>query len=250
MATFEVLDELMETTGSTELHKRIRFWFVQEIAEEEGLLKFLRDRCDDLRRKSVRRRVLIRKMEALGEHGVADDSLECLKQTHARETAKLAGFTDVMAETALGTKRIEKGRQRFGKPTNHSKSSVKGCKGTAKLRSIEEIDPELVSYMRDNMAQCIGKAKGKFRSLEGSDPELVSCEGEFDDYDYDYDYDTTFDEGELGVVSEEPIEVKGSCELCSEREMHKSMKMMNGVCLDHKRNLLITEKVPTELNSC
>ncbi|GJS41504.1 hypothetical protein Tco_0566547 [Tanacetum coccineum] len=166
------------------------------------------------------------------------------------------------------------GRQRFGKPTNHSKSSVKGCKGTAKLRSIEEIDPELVSYMRDNMAQCIGKAKGKFRSLEGSDPELVSCgagasatrsaayldgEGSYDDYeeyeegefdDYDYDSDTTFDEGELGVVSEEPIEVKGSCELCSEREMHKSMKMMNGVCLDHKRNLLITEKVPTELNSC
>ncbi|GJS39913.1 hypothetical protein Tco_0564956 [Tanacetum coccineum] len=59
MATFEVLDELMEITGSTELHKRMRFWFVQEIAEEEGLLKFLRDRCDDLRRKNPRRRVLI-----------------------------------------------------------------------------------------------------------------------------------------------------------------------------------------------
>ncbi|GKC17875.1 hypothetical protein Tco_1014657 [Tanacetum coccineum] len=64
MATFEVLDELMEITGSTELHKRMRCWFVQEIAEEEGLLKFLRDRCDDLRRKSVRRRVLIREMKA------------------------------------------------------------------------------------------------------------------------------------------------------------------------------------------
>nr|GEW35859.1 hypothetical protein [Tanacetum cinerariifolium] len=69
-------------------------------------------------------------------------------------------------------------------------------------------------------------------------------EGEFDDYDYDSD--TTFDEYEvkLGFVSEEPIEVKGSCELCSEREMHKSMKMMNGVCLDHKHDLLITKKVP------
>ncbi|GJY05287.1 hypothetical protein Tco_0371227 [Tanacetum coccineum] len=73
----------VEITGSTVLHKRMRFWFVQEIAKEEGLLKFLRDRCDDLRRKNARRRVLIREMEALGERGVAVDSLESLKQTHA-----------------------------------------------------------------------------------------------------------------------------------------------------------------------
>ncbi|GJX75337.1 hypothetical protein Tco_0313932 [Tanacetum coccineum] len=102
MATFEVLDELMEITGSTELHKRMRFWFVQEIAEEEGLLKFLRDRCDDLRRKNARRRVLIREMEALGERGVAVDSLESLKQTHDRETAKLAALTDAIAESLAG----------------------------------------------------------------------------------------------------------------------------------------------------
>ncbi|GJX95937.1 hypothetical protein Tco_0351735 [Tanacetum coccineum] len=92
----------MEITDLTELHKRMRFWFVQEIAEEEGLLNFLRDRCDDLRRKSDRRRVLIREMEALRDRGVAVDSLECLKQTHTKETAKLAGLTDVMAETVAG----------------------------------------------------------------------------------------------------------------------------------------------------
>ncbi|GJW84063.1 hypothetical protein Tco_0157208 [Tanacetum coccineum] len=74
MATFEVFDELMEITGSTELHKRMRFWFVQEIAKEEGLLKFLRDRCDDLRRKNARRRVLIREMEGSGEHGGGYDA--------------------------------------------------------------------------------------------------------------------------------------------------------------------------------
>ncbi|GJZ54163.1 hypothetical protein Tco_0609048 [Tanacetum coccineum] len=102
MATFKVLDELMEITASTKLHKYMRFWFVQEITEEEGLLKFLHDRCDDLRRKSARRRVLIREMEALGERGVAVDSFECLKQTHARETVKLIGLTDVMAKTLDG----------------------------------------------------------------------------------------------------------------------------------------------------
>nr|GEU65611.1 hypothetical protein [Tanacetum cinerariifolium] len=102
MATFEVLDELMEITGSTELHKRMRFWFVQEIAKEEGLLKFLCNRCDDLRRKNARRRVLIREMEALGERGVAVGSLESLKQTHVRETAKLVALTDVIAESLAG----------------------------------------------------------------------------------------------------------------------------------------------------
>nr|GEW73359.1 hypothetical protein [Tanacetum cinerariifolium] len=102
MATFIVLDELMKITGSTELHKRMRFWFVQEITEEEGLQKFLRDRCDDLSRKNVRRRVLIREMEALGERGVAVDSLESLKQTHAKEIAKLAPLTDAIAESLAG----------------------------------------------------------------------------------------------------------------------------------------------------
>ncbi|GKB42649.1 hypothetical protein Tco_0887591 [Tanacetum coccineum] len=33
---------------------------------------------------------------------VVIDSLESLKQTYARETAKLAGLTDVMAETLAG----------------------------------------------------------------------------------------------------------------------------------------------------
>nr|GFB19789.1 hypothetical protein [Tanacetum cinerariifolium] len=74
MATFEVLDELMEITGATELHKHMWFW----------------------------RRVLIREMKALGERGVDVDSLESLKQTHARETTKLAALTDVIDESLAG----------------------------------------------------------------------------------------------------------------------------------------------------
>nr|GEW18926.1 hypothetical protein [Tanacetum cinerariifolium] len=92
----------MEITGSTKLHKHMRFWFVQDITEEAGLLKFLHDCCDDLRRKSVMCRVLIREMEALGDRGVTVHSLECLKQTHSRETANLAGLTNVMVETLAG----------------------------------------------------------------------------------------------------------------------------------------------------
>nr|GFB38509.1 hypothetical protein [Tanacetum cinerariifolium] len=50
------------------------------IFEEEGFLIFLRDRCDDLRMRNARRRVLIGEMEALEARGVVVDSLDCLKQ--------------------------------------------------------------------------------------------------------------------------------------------------------------------------
>nr|GEV34580.1 reverse transcriptase domain-containing protein [Tanacetum cinerariifolium] len=73
-----------------------------EIAEEEVLLKFLRNRYDGLRRKNARRRVLIREMEALGERGVAVDSLKSLKQTHARETTKLAALPGAIVESLAG----------------------------------------------------------------------------------------------------------------------------------------------------
>nr|GEX99675.1 hypothetical protein [Tanacetum cinerariifolium] len=93
MATFEVLDELMEITDSTELHKRMRFWFVQEIVKEEGFVNFIRNRCDDLRRRNAMHHVLIGEMKALGDRMVAVDYLDCLKQTQARETGKLAALT-------------------------------------------------------------------------------------------------------------------------------------------------------------
>nr|GEW35825.1 hypothetical protein [Tanacetum cinerariifolium] len=50
-------------------------------------------------KEEKRRPVLIHEMEALGERGVAVDSLGSLKQTHIRETAKLAALTDAIAES-------------------------------------------------------------------------------------------------------------------------------------------------------
>ncbi|GJT34708.1 hypothetical protein Tco_0925127 [Tanacetum coccineum] len=70
--------------------------------------------CDDLRRKNARRRVLIREMEALGERGVAVDSLESLKQTHARETAKLAALTDAIVDLLVQVGlTVQRGRYHF-----------------------------------------------------------------------------------------------------------------------------------------
>ncbi|GKA92455.1 hypothetical protein Tco_0814380 [Tanacetum coccineum] len=114
----------MQITDSTELHKRMRFWFVQEIAEEEGLLKFLRDRCDDLRRKNARRRVLIREMKNLGERGVAVDSLESLKQTHAREAAKLAALTDTITESLAAKDDLRKAYEKCNDILQESRALI------------------------------------------------------------------------------------------------------------------------------
>nr|GEW06030.1 hypothetical protein [Tanacetum cinerariifolium] len=47
----------------------------------------------------LQHRVLIGEMEALGARGVAIDYLDCLKQTRAGETNKLAALTKVLVET-------------------------------------------------------------------------------------------------------------------------------------------------------
>nr|GEU87518.1 glycoside hydrolase, family 79 [Tanacetum cinerariifolium] len=52
--------------------------------------------------KNARHRVLIHEMEALGERGMAVDSLETLKQTHTRETTKLVVLTYVIADSLAG----------------------------------------------------------------------------------------------------------------------------------------------------
>ncbi|GJS86408.1 hypothetical protein Tco_0769044 [Tanacetum coccineum] len=46
--------------------------------------------------------VLIGEMEDLGAREVAVDCLDCLKQTQARETDKLADLTEVLVETQAG----------------------------------------------------------------------------------------------------------------------------------------------------
>nr|GEU60213.1 hypothetical protein [Tanacetum cinerariifolium] len=77
----------------------MRFWCVQDTIKEEGFANFLHDRCDDLRRRITKLRMLIGKMEDLGACGVAIDCLKCLIQTQARETNKLAALTEVLVVT-------------------------------------------------------------------------------------------------------------------------------------------------------
>nr|GEV13618.1 hypothetical protein [Tanacetum cinerariifolium] len=126
-------------------HEKERHQRNESIAEEEGLLKFLRNRCDDLRRKNARCRVLIHEMEALKERRVAVDSLESLKQTHARETAKLAALTGAIAESLAGYHEKERHVKEYqekdkieSKPDKNEKRGEAG-KSQKQLQSVEEV---------------------------------------------------------------------------------------------------------------
>ncbi|GJR15587.1 hypothetical protein Tco_0798239 [Tanacetum coccineum] len=117
-----------------------------------------------------------------------------------------------------------------GKPTNQSKFTGKcgtarcsechihpatkakdKAKGTMKVRSIEESDPELVSCG----AGASATRAFAYLAGEGSYNDNDEYEGGIDVYESDDDSDTTFDEyeGEFGVVSEEPIRVEGYCDV-------------------------------------
>ncbi|GJY94409.1 hypothetical protein Tco_0510770 [Tanacetum coccineum] len=49
----EILDELMEVVDSSRLNDRMRVWFVQAVTKEEAFARFLRDRCDGLRKSII-----------------------------------------------------------------------------------------------------------------------------------------------------------------------------------------------------
>ncbi|GJW42853.1 boron transporter 1-like protein [Tanacetum coccineum] len=48
-----ILDELMEVVDPSRLNDRMRVWFVQAVTKEEAFARFLRDRCDGLRKSII-----------------------------------------------------------------------------------------------------------------------------------------------------------------------------------------------------
>ncbi|GJZ55313.1 hypothetical protein Tco_0610506 [Tanacetum coccineum] len=78
MANFKVLDELKDVSGSTELHKAMRFWRISKHS------------------------VLMFELEAIGAGGVRGDCLDYLKETHARETNRHVALTNILIKSRAG----------------------------------------------------------------------------------------------------------------------------------------------------
>ena len=97
-----MLNELMEVTNSSRLHDRIGLWFSQEAVEEGFFKNLIRAAIDHLKRLIPKRRELIVENEALGERGVALDSLDALRKTQARHIDLLARLIKIYGEADDG----------------------------------------------------------------------------------------------------------------------------------------------------
>ncbi|PWA57145.1 protein PRD1 [Artemisia annua] len=75
MADFELLENLMNVSGSFKLHDCMRLWFMYQPCEDDAFSKLLFACCQHLRRVMAKNYTMIVNMEALGARGVALDFL-------------------------------------------------------------------------------------------------------------------------------------------------------------------------------
>ncbi|GKB61573.1 hypothetical protein Tco_0917759 [Tanacetum coccineum] len=102
MATFEILDELMEVADSSRLQDRMKVWFLQAPAEEEDFVGFLHDRCVGLRMSISNSQRLIAELEALGECRDVVRCLDHMRQIVGRDSAKLGALEQLLAGAHVG----------------------------------------------------------------------------------------------------------------------------------------------------
>ncbi|PWA55419.1 hypothetical protein CTI12_AA370010 [Artemisia annua] len=107
MAQFQILDQLMNLAGSSNLHDRMRVWFVQQAMEDSAFANLLFVCCQHLRRVMNKHRIMMVDMEALGDRGVAVDSLEALRKSYNRQKSMLEIMTDLLAQARSGVREEE-----------------------------------------------------------------------------------------------------------------------------------------------
>ncbi|PWA36624.1 hypothetical protein CTI12_AA598060 [Artemisia annua] len=107
MAQFQILDELMNLAGSSNLHDRMRVWFVQQAMEDSAFANLLFVCCQHLRRIMNKHQIMMVDMEALGDRGVAVDSLEALRKSYNRQKSMLEIMKDLLAQARSGVREEE-----------------------------------------------------------------------------------------------------------------------------------------------
>ena len=102
MAQFQLLDHLMNLSGSTNLHDKMRLWFVQQATEDSSFSNLLFVCCQHLRRVMNKNHIMMVDMEALGDRGVAVNCLEALRKTQSRHRAMLELLEDLLGQAQAG----------------------------------------------------------------------------------------------------------------------------------------------------
>lgn len=91
-------EELKEACGSNRLEHCFRFLFMQEASENEGFIRLLDEKCDDVRHRMQKRRELINE----GQKGfsvfdpVSGDGLQCMQEAQYTDGQILAALMHVL----------------------------------------------------------------------------------------------------------------------------------------------------------
>ena len=70
MAQFLILDQPTNLAGTSNLHDRMRLWFVQQAVEDSSFGNLLFMCCQHLRRVMNKNRIMMVDIEELGNRGV------------------------------------------------------------------------------------------------------------------------------------------------------------------------------------
>lgn len=91
------IDQLKQACGSNQLQHCFKYLFVQEWKENEALIMYIGQKCDDLETKIQRRDELIEEGQSFGLfHDVASDVVKCMTETQLRDRQILAALVGVL----------------------------------------------------------------------------------------------------------------------------------------------------------
>ncbi|PWA36476.1 hypothetical protein CTI12_AA599580 [Artemisia annua] len=103
------IDSLKVACGSNQLQHCFKYLFVQEWRENEDLIIYIGQKCDELDTNIQRRDELIQEGQSFGLfHEVAPDAVECMVETQQRDREILAALVGVLDLAREG--RVEKQR--------------------------------------------------------------------------------------------------------------------------------------------
>ncbi|GJV83889.1 hypothetical protein Tco_1523787 [Tanacetum coccineum] len=94
-----VVDDIVDLSGEGKVPKYMRFFFLQQIAEDKAFANMLCNQAETARNCIVHLHVMICEMEAMDDRLVVYDSLECLRESKAIENNKLKALLDLIAQT-------------------------------------------------------------------------------------------------------------------------------------------------------
>nr|GEX52725.1 hypothetical protein [Tanacetum cinerariifolium] len=93
-----VIHDLLDFSGETFVAKSMKFFFLQQIAENRRFLNHMHNEAQIARSSIAQLTALIANLEAMGDADEVFDTLMCLRDDIRDENSKMEGLNDVIAK--------------------------------------------------------------------------------------------------------------------------------------------------------